>query len=357
MQQSAGNVGLLPRRDEHFGHAARRAPFAPTSAAPEGVTVCLSGAVLAPAPAAAVTGLVAKIEEAPVFVDDSGSRKRLLRIVGVLIGLLSIGFISIVGVALAVPNVATSVGLGDVVPFVVPGAAAPPPPKAPEAPKVQAKPKPKPKPAVVKPKPVVEAPEPKPAPVVEAPVVEAPVVEAPVVEPPVVEPRSSLPSSSLPSSSLPSSSLRLRVRATVRPATRPARPAARPATRPGPDGRPGRPARPATRPGRRVARRARPATRPASRVRPAGSRVRPARPVARPARPAARHRRAASRSRPTRRWPRSTPHSKSYDGVTAGSAVTPSFHVRAGFRILADPAFRRHRTSIPASTGSATPVM
>ena len=185
MQQSAGNVGLLPRRDEHFGHAARRAPFAPTSAAPEGVTVCLSGAVLAPAPAAAVTGLVAKIEEAPVFVDDSGSRKRLLRIVGVLIGLLSIGFISIVGVALAVPNVATSVGLGDVVPFVVPGAAAPPPPKAPEAPapKVQFKPKAKPKakPAVVapEPKPVVEAPAPKPAPVEQAPVTQAPVTEAP----------------------------------------------------------------------------------------------------------------------------------------------------------------------------------
>ena len=342
MQQSAGNVGLLPRRDEHFGHAARRAPFAPTSAAPEGVTVCLSGAVLAPAPAAAVTGLVAKIEEAPVFVDDSGSRKRLLRIVGVLIGLLSIGFISIVGVALAVPNVATSVGLGDVVPFVVPGAAAPPPPKAPEAPKVQAKPKPKPKPAVVKPKPVVEAPEPKPAPVVEAPVVEAPVVEAPVVEPPVVEaPVVEPPVVEPPVVEPPVVEPPAPVRATVRPATRPARPAARPATRPG----------------RRVARRARPATRPASRVRPAGSRVRPARPVARPARPAARHRRAASRSRPTRRWPRSTPHSKSYDGVTAGSAVTPSFHVRAGFRILADPAFRRHRTSIPASTGSATPVM
>src|SRR5690349_8659030 len=181
MQQSAGNVGLLPRRDEHFGHAAHRAPFAP---APEGVTVCLSGAVLAPAPAAAVTGVVAKIEEAPVFVDDSGSRKRLLRVVGVLIGLLSIGFLSIVGVALAVPTVATSVGLGDVVPFVVPGAAAPPPPKAPEAPKVQAKPKPKP--AVVKPepKPVVEAPAPKPAPVEQAPVTQAPVVEAPVTEAP-----------------------------------------------------------------------------------------------------------------------------------------------------------------------------
>src|SRR3954447_12987934 len=185
MQQSAGNVGLLPRRDEHFGHAAHRAPFAPTSAAPEGVTVCLSGAVLAPAPAAAVTGLVAKIEEAPVFVDDSGSRKRLLRIVGVLIGLLSIGFLSIVGVALAVPTVATSVGLGDVVPFVVPGAAAPPPPKAPEAPapKVQVKPKAKPKakPAVVatEPKPVVEAPAPEPAPVEQAPVTQAPVTEAP----------------------------------------------------------------------------------------------------------------------------------------------------------------------------------
>jgi len=192
MQQSAGNVGLLPRRDEHFGHAAHRAPFAP---APEGVTVCLSGAVLAPAPAAAVTGLVAKIEEAPVFVDDSGSRKRLLRVVGVLIGLLSIGFLSIVGVALAVPTVATSVGLGDVVPFVVPGAAAPPPPKAPEAPKVQAKPKPKPKPAVVKPepKPVVEAPAPKPAPVEQAPVTQAPVVEAPVGATPDAQPRAPKP--------------------------------------------------------------------------------------------------------------------------------------------------------------------
>src|SRR3954447_5182540 len=179
MQQSAGNVGLLPRRDEHFGHAAHRAPFAPTSAAPEGVTVCLSGAVLAPAPAAAVTGLVAKIEEAPVFVDDSGSRKRLLRIVGVLIGLLSIGFLSIVGVALAVPTVATSVGLGDVTPFVVPGAAAPPPPKAPvaPAPKVQVKPQPKPqvtpkpKPQVVTPKPDSDndAPKPEKPPVTEAP--------------------------------------------------------------------------------------------------------------------------------------------------------------------------------------------
>jgi outer membrane biosynthesis protein TonB len=54
--------------------------------------------------------------------------------------------------------VATSVGLGNVVPFIVPGAAAPPPPKAPPAPRVQ----------VVKPKvkaPVVAAPTAKPKPV------------------------------------------------------------------------------------------------------------------------------------------------------------------------------------------------
>jgi hypothetical protein len=59
-----------------------------------------------------------------VFVDDGGGRKRLMRLAGMLIALLSIGFIAIIGVALAVPNVATSVGLGDVVPYMVPGAAA-----------------------------------------------------------------------------------------------------------------------------------------------------------------------------------------------------------------------------------------
>jgi hypothetical protein len=86
-----------------------------------------------------------------VFVDDSGARKRMLRITGVLIALLSIGFIAIVGVALAVPNVATSVGLGSVVPFIVPGAAAvPPPPAATPAPRVQlAQPKPRPRPSIV----------------------------------------------------------------------------------------------------------------------------------------------------------------------------------------------------------------
>jgi hypothetical protein len=89
----------------------------------------MPGAVLAPAP----TPEVAEVGKAPIFVDDSGARKRFLRIAGVLISLLSVGFLTVVGVALAVPPVTTSVGLGGVVPFSVPGAAAPPPPKAPPA--------------------------------------------------------------------------------------------------------------------------------------------------------------------------------------------------------------------------------
>jgi outer membrane biosynthesis protein TonB len=208
MQQSAGNVGLLPRPDENtalFHRGARRAPFAPAPAAPEGVTVCVTGAMLAPAPLAAATGLVAKVDESPVFVDDSGSRKRLLRIVGVLVGLLSISFLAVVGVALAVPSVATSVGLGDAVPFVVPGAAAPPPAKAPVAPQV--KPKPKPKPAVVatsKPKPVVEAPAPKPAPVEQAPVTDAPVTQAPVTQAPATQaPATQAPATQAPFTEAP----------------------------------------------------------------------------------------------------------------------------------------------------------
>ena len=99
---------------------AHRAAFAP-----EAVTVCVTSAVLAPAPAAPAAA------ETPVFVDDSGTRKRLLRIAGVLLGLLAIGFLGLVGIALATPSVATSVGLGDATPFVVPGAAASPPAKAP----------------------------------------------------------------------------------------------------------------------------------------------------------------------------------------------------------------------------------
>jgi outer membrane biosynthesis protein TonB len=200
MRQNTGPAGF-PRQEDvtvSFSGGAR-APFAPSApAVPEGATVCLPGASLAPAPAAAVTGLVAKIDESPVFVDDSGGRKRLLRIVGVLIGLLSICFLAVVGVALAVPTVATSVGLGDVVPFVVPGAAAPPPPPAPPAPPpfkpkkpavVAPKPAPKPEPKQEAPAPIV-APTtvpPTQAPVTEAPVTQAPVTEAPVTEAPVTE--------------------------------------------------------------------------------------------------------------------------------------------------------------------------
>ena len=147
MRQNTGPADF-PRQDDVTVSFNGPRPFAPAPAAPEGVTVCLPSAELAPAPAAAVTGLVAKIDESPVFVDDSGGRKRLLRIVGVLLGLLSISFIAVVGVALAVPTVANSVGLGDVVPFVVPGAAAKPPPPAPPAPPPF---KPKKAPVVVKP--------------------------------------------------------------------------------------------------------------------------------------------------------------------------------------------------------------
>jgi hypothetical protein len=160
MQHNPGNVALLPRPAQH-PTPAHRAPFAP-AVMPEAVTVCVTSAVLAPAPATA-----AAAAETPVFVDDSGARKRLLRIAGVLLGLLAIGFLSVVGIALATPSVATSVGLGDVTPFVVPGAAAPPPAKAPTAPQVQvAKPKPKPKPRPVQvaaPEPVAPAPQPAPS--------------------------------------------------------------------------------------------------------------------------------------------------------------------------------------------------
>jgi len=201
MRQNTAPAGF-PRQDDVTvsfnggGHA----PFAPSApAVPEGATVCLPGASLAPAPTAAVTGLVAKIDESPVFVDDSGGRKRLLRVVGVLIGLLSISFLAVVGVALAVPTVATSVGLGDVVPFVVPGAAAKPPPPAPpappafkpkKAPVVKPKPEPKPEPKVEAPAPTV-APTtvpPTQAPATEAPVTEAPVTEAPVTQDPAPAP-------------------------------------------------------------------------------------------------------------------------------------------------------------------------
>jgi hypothetical protein len=141
------------------------------------VTVCVPGAVLAAAPAA---------EAPPVFVDDSGLRRKLIRATGGLIALVLIGFLGLVGVALAVPSVGATVGLGDVTPFMVPGAAAKPPNPAPVA--------------VVKkrvqtiapvrrstPKPV--APAPKPAPKKEAPVVIAP----PTTVPPTTVPPTTVP--------------------------------------------------------------------------------------------------------------------------------------------------------------------
>jgi hypothetical protein len=158
------------------------------------VTVLVPGAVLAPAPKPEAAGA----RETPVFVDDSGNRKRLLRLAGVLIALLSIGFIAMVGVALAVPNVATSVGLGDVMPFIVPGAAVRPPPTALPAPRVQAA-QPKPKPAIVAapttaPELVTVGPSTTPAPVTQTTVAQAsstapattaaPVTQAPVTQAP-----------------------------------------------------------------------------------------------------------------------------------------------------------------------------
>jgi hypothetical protein len=147
MRQNPGPAGRPAQQDEvtvRLSDGVRQAASAQGPPA-DGVTVLVPGAVLAPAP----TPQVAGAGEAPVFVDDSGNRKRLLRLAGVLIALLSIGFIAIVGVALAVPNVATSVGLGDVMPFIVPGAAVQPPPKAlPATPVQAAQPKPKRQPAI-----------------------------------------------------------------------------------------------------------------------------------------------------------------------------------------------------------------
>jgi hypothetical protein len=143
MPQDPRYAGRPPHEDEVTVHLTRGAGHG--APADDGVTVLVPGAMLAPAPTPQVAP-----GEAPVFVDDSGGRKRLLRLAGVLIALLSIGFIGIVGVALAVPNVATSVGLGNVIPFMVPGAAALPPSKAPPTSQVQvAAPTPKPKPVVI----------------------------------------------------------------------------------------------------------------------------------------------------------------------------------------------------------------
>ncbi len=177
------------------------------------VTVCVPGAMLAAAPAA---------EAPPVFVDDSGTRRKLIRVTGVVVMLVLVGFLGLVGVALAVPSVGATVGLGNVTPFLVPGAAAKPPPPAPVAvvkkrvqtiaparrstpkPQVAATTQPAPKkeaPVVIAPPtteppttaPPVTAPPTTVAPTTVPPVVAPPVVAPPVVDPPVVNPPAPAP--------------------------------------------------------------------------------------------------------------------------------------------------------------------
>jgi outer membrane biosynthesis protein TonB len=191
MRQNPGPAELSPWQHEvtvRLSGGAHQAASAQDPPA-DGVTVLVPGAVLAPAPKPEDAGA----RETPVFVDDSGNRKRLLRLAGVLIALVSIGFIALVGVALAVPNVATSVGLGDVMPFIVPGAAVQPPPTAPPAPRVQAaQPKPKPKPVIgaiptTAPEPVNVGPTATPAPVAQTTVEQASATAPPTTQAPVTQ--------------------------------------------------------------------------------------------------------------------------------------------------------------------------
>src|SRR6185503_15159113 len=191
MQHNPGPAGRRPPlQDEVTVHIPDEVtvhlPDGPNGAKPpDGVTVLVPGAMLAPAP----TPESGNAGEGPVFVDDGGGRKRLMRLAGMLIALLSIGFIAIIGVALAVPNVATSVGLGDVVPYVVPGAAAvvapqtsaPPTPPPPQ-------PKPSPMPQVVAERTNDAAPD-NVEPTAAAPTVE-PTVTGTATAPPTTEPPS-----------------------------------------------------------------------------------------------------------------------------------------------------------------------
>ena len=191
MQHNPGPAGRRPPlQDEVTVHIPDEVtvhlPDGPNGAKPpDGVTVLVPGAMLAPAP----TPEAGNAGEGPVFVDDGGGRKRLMRIAGMLIALLSIGFIAIIGVALAVPNVATSVGLGDVVPYVVPGAAAvvAPQTSAPPTPP-PAQPKPSPMPQVVAERTNDAAPD-NVEPTAAAPTVE-PTVTGTATAPPTTEPPS-----------------------------------------------------------------------------------------------------------------------------------------------------------------------
>ena len=190
MHYNPGPAGRRPLQDEVTVHIPDEVtvhlPDGPNGAKPpDGVTVLVPGAMLAPAP----TPEAGNAGEGPVFVDDGGGRKRLMRIAGMLIALLSIGFIAIIGVALAVPNVATSVGLGDVVPYVVPGAAAvvAPQTSAPPTPP-PAQPKPSPMPQVVAERTNDAAPD-NVEPTAAAPTVE-PTVTGTATAPPTTEPPS-----------------------------------------------------------------------------------------------------------------------------------------------------------------------
>ena len=213
MRQNPGNARLPRHHDEVTVRLPDGVgpPAATQTPPPDGVTVLVAGAVLAPAPKPQGSGA----GEGPVFVDDSGTRRRLLRLAGVLIALLSIGFIAIVGVALAVPDVGTSVGLGNVMPFIVPGGAVQPPAKALAAPTVQiAQPKPRATPAIVvtpttEPEHVDVNPTMTSAPVTATTVTQAsatvaPPTQAPVTQAPLTQPRAGTQTGGTPGQGGPS---------------------------------------------------------------------------------------------------------------------------------------------------------
>jgi hypothetical protein len=124
MGRTSANGGLPPRPyGATGGFAGGARPLPPALER----TTRLTGALLAPAP-------TRDAAEVQVFVDDSGGRKGLMRLAGVLVAVVSVGFLAAIGAAVAAPSVMPVVEVGDVMPFVVPPAAAPPPPPPPPAP-------------------------------------------------------------------------------------------------------------------------------------------------------------------------------------------------------------------------------
>src|SRR6476661_9133218 len=89
MRQNPGPAELSPQQDEVTVGLSGGADQAASEQGPpaDGVTVLVPGAVLAPAPSPEVAGA----GETPVFVDDSGNRKRLLRPAGVLMDARRVG--------------------------------------------------------------------------------------------------------------------------------------------------------------------------------------------------------------------------------------------------------------------------